>query len=344
MQHPNARLTPRGRRELVRLVEQGATLREAAAACGVAASTACVWTRRWRAARSSIRPRWRACATAPADPHRVRDAARRVSSSICAARLETGWGPRLIAGVTGVPHQTVWKVLQRAGCSRRPKPPREAANRYEWPCPGDLLHMDTRYARFTRPGHALTGDRSSTSAEKRQRVGYEYAHAIVDDHSRPGLRRAAPRRARRHRRRLRPARACLVRRPRHHRPAPDDRQRLGLHPLRPWPTCSPITACDTSQSPRRRPRPTARSSASTRPWPANGPTASPTAHATTAPEACHTGSTTTTSNAPTAQSATGHPSAAFTQRLEAGQLAGVPLSWSAPMPRVRQLPRGPVSR
>ena len=32
--------------------------------------------------------------------------------------------------------------------------PREEARRYEWPCPGDLLHMDTsRYARFERPGH-----------------------------------------------------------------------------------------------------------------------------------------------------------------------------------------------
>ena len=38
--------------------------------------------------------------------------------------------------------------------------------------------------RFTRPGHAVTGDRTSTSAEKRQRVGHEYVHAIIDDHSR----------------------------------------------------------------------------------------------------------------------------------------------------------------
>jgi transposase InsO family protein len=104
---------------------------------------------------------------------------------LCAARLETGWGPRLIAGATGVPHQTVWKVLKRAGCSRRPKAPREAANRYEWPCPGDLLHMDTkRYARFTRPGHAVTGDRTRSGAQIRAQVGYEYAHAIIDDHTR----------------------------------------------------------------------------------------------------------------------------------------------------------------
>jgi transposase InsO family protein len=48
--------------------------------------------------------------------------------------------------------------------------------------------MDTsRYARFLRPGHAVTGDRSKSSRNwmrPETRVGYDYAHAIVDDHSR----------------------------------------------------------------------------------------------------------------------------------------------------------------
>jgi transposase InsO family protein len=45
--------------------------------------------------------------------------------------------------------------------------------------------MDTkRFARFSRPGHAITGDRKTTGAEKRQRVGYEIAHSVIDDHSR----------------------------------------------------------------------------------------------------------------------------------------------------------------
>jgi transposase InsO family protein len=107
---------------------------------------------------------------------------------ICACRRETGWGPRLVAGVTGFAHSTVWKVLKRAGLSRPPRSPREPANRYEWPCPGDLLHMDTsRYARFLRPGHRVTGDRSQRSRNwmaPETRVGYDFAHAIVDDHSR----------------------------------------------------------------------------------------------------------------------------------------------------------------
>jgi hypothetical protein len=48
-----------------------------------------------------------------------------------------------------------------------------------------LLHIDTkRFARFARPGHAVTGDRHITSAERRMRLGYEWVHSLIDDHSR----------------------------------------------------------------------------------------------------------------------------------------------------------------
>ena len=122
-------------------------------------------------------------------PHRSpRQLAPEFEEAICECRRETGWGPRLVAGATGFCHSTVWNVLKRAGLSRRPPTAREPANRYEWPCPGDLLHMDTsRYARFQRPGHRVTGDRSQQSRRwmrPETRVGYDYAHAIVDDHSR----------------------------------------------------------------------------------------------------------------------------------------------------------------
>lgn len=104
---------------------------------------------------------------------------------ICAARRRTGWGPRLVAGETGHPHATVWRTLRRAGLSRLPRAPREQPRRYEWPCPGDLLHIDTkRFSRFTRPGHAVTGIRDRTGAERRLRVGHEFVHSLVDDHSR----------------------------------------------------------------------------------------------------------------------------------------------------------------
>jgi transposase InsO family protein len=189
MQHPNARLTPRGRRELVRLVEGGATLRAAAASCCVAVSTAHRWVSRWRAASSSERASLVCLSDRSSRPFRSpRRVCVELEQRVLEARRSTGWGPRLVAGIVGVPHQTVSRVLERHGCSRAPRREREAANRYEWPCPGDLLHMDvSRYARFRRPGHARTGDRSQRTRHWMQpgtRVGYQYAHAIVDDHSR----------------------------------------------------------------------------------------------------------------------------------------------------------------
>jgi transposase InsO family protein len=104
---------------------------------------------------------------------------------VCAARRRTGWGPRLIATEVEMAHSTVSRCLQRRGCSRAPREPREEAQRFEWPCPGDLLQMDTkRFPRFTRPGHAVTGDRHRTGVEKRMRIGHEFVHSILDDHSR----------------------------------------------------------------------------------------------------------------------------------------------------------------
>ena len=48
--------------------------------------------------------------------------------------------------------------------------------------------MDTaRYASFERPGHRVTGDRSQRSRNwmaPETRVGYDFCHAIVDDHTR----------------------------------------------------------------------------------------------------------------------------------------------------------------
>jgi transposase len=186
MQHPNARLTPRGRLELVLLVERGASLRFAAAACNVALSTAHRWVMRWRAATAAQRASLACLLDRSSRPHRSpRLLADELQQRVVEARAQTGWGPRLLAGPLGLAHQTVWKVLHRHGCSRPPRAVREAPNRYEWPCPGDLLHMDvSRYARFARPGHAMTGDRRMTSADKQRVNGYDFAHAIVDDHSR----------------------------------------------------------------------------------------------------------------------------------------------------------------
>ena len=187
MAHANARLGPAGRRELVRLIgELGWPERRAAECCGVSRATAHRWKRRWLAASEHDR---RSGAWARDRSSRPRRSPTRtavaVEARVLAARERTGWGPRLIAGETGVAHSTVHAILKRHGRSRAPRAAREAFRRYEWPCPGDLLHMDVkRYPRFRRPGHAMTGDRRAAPLQRTNPLGHDYFHAIVDDHSR----------------------------------------------------------------------------------------------------------------------------------------------------------------
>ena len=184
--HGRAKLGPAGRLALCEAIERGQTFREAAAALSVSPATAHKWWQRYEAASSAER---RSLAWAADRTSRPRCSPRLLAIAeqrrICEVRRHTGWGPRLVAGLTGHPHSTVWKVLHRHGQSRRPRIPREAANRYEWPCPGDLLHIDVKsYSRFEKPGHAVTGDRSRPGREHRKHLGQDYAHAAVDDHSR----------------------------------------------------------------------------------------------------------------------------------------------------------------
>jgi len=173
--------------ELVELcLERAMTRRQAAAWRRVSVSTVQYWIDRYRHADAAERASGAWAQDRPSTPHRQpARVSEQVHDRVCAARRRTGWGPRLLASELGMAHATVSRCLVRRGLSRQPAASREPVRRFEWPCPGDLLQMDTkRLARFTRPGHAVTGDRRSTGAEKRRRVGWEFCHSILDDHSR----------------------------------------------------------------------------------------------------------------------------------------------------------------
>lgn len=184
--HRNAKLGLAGRFALVKTIEQGCSMREAARRHGVSPATACTWWGRWRSASAEERHTLACLFDRSSRPHHSpRMLPAGVQAQICAERRRSGHGPRPIAGRLGLAHATVWKALRRGGCSRPEPKPRDPARRYEWPCPGDLLHIDwTTLARFAEPGHAVTGDRTSSAEKKRRRLGYDVVHAIVDDHSR----------------------------------------------------------------------------------------------------------------------------------------------------------------
>jgi transposase InsO family protein len=186
-QHLRGKLGPAGRIALVRLMrDHGVSERAAAGALSVAPSTAHHWSVRERQASAAERVSGAWALDRSSRPHHCpRRTPAGVERRVCEARWRTGWGPRLLAAETGVAHSTISAILTRYDCSRPARADRAAVVRYEWPCPGDLLHMDVkRYPRFARPGHALTGDRTKTRQEKIHPLGHDYFHAVVDDHSR----------------------------------------------------------------------------------------------------------------------------------------------------------------
>ena len=184
--HGNAALGPAGRLALAQAIESGMTQKAAAAAFCVAPATAHRWWHRYRAASSEERRTGAWLRDRSSRPHRH---PRRLSATeeepILRARRETGLGPGRLAGICRRARSTIWKVLARHGLSRRQRSARQTYRRYEWSRPGALLHVDVaRLARFERPGHAVTGVRDKTGAEKRARWGYVYLHCVIDDHSR----------------------------------------------------------------------------------------------------------------------------------------------------------------
>ena len=293
--------------------EQGMSFEQAAACSNVAKSTVWTWVWRWRSAPPQERARLSCLEDRPCRPRRCpRMLTSRAHDRVCRVRRRTGWGPRLIATEVGLPHATVHRALRRRGMSRRPRPVREAVVRYEWPCPGDLLHIDTkRFQRFTRPGHAVTGDRFRSGAEKRMGIGHEFVHSLLDDHSRLAYSELHPDE------RAQTVTAFVKR-------ALEFFAGHGITAKRLFSDNGFIYTKNRSLREllarheirhmlieARRPRPTARSSATSRRSSANGAWASATADRLIVLAPCHTGCTITTSSGATQPLVTARRSVAF---------------------------------
>ena len=178
--HQNARLTIYSREQLARrVVEQGLTLKLAAASFKVSAKTAAKWVRRYRedgaeglGDRSSRPLRSPRLTASP------------LSEQVLALRRLRYNGLR-IAMTLGLSRATVSRILRRAGMNRlRSLDPPPPVVRYEHKRPGSLIHFDIkRLARIVKPGHRVHGDRTRET----RGAGYEYLHIAIDDHSRIGF-------------------------------------------------------------------------------------------------------------------------------------------------------------
>jgi len=191
--HANARLTPHGRWLLVQRVRvQGRPIAHVARELGVSRQCAHRWVARFDAegraglVDRSSRPRRSPAAT---EPQRV--------AAVLAARAGLRRGPEELARATGVPARTVSRILRRAGVpylwqcdpvtGQRIRASKTTAARYEHPHPGDLVHVDVKkIGRIPAGGGWKAHGRSMgrTAAQKRARIGYDFVHAAVDDHSR----------------------------------------------------------------------------------------------------------------------------------------------------------------
>ncbi len=181
--HRNARTCPNSRRLIgERVCERGWSLARAAEAAGVSERTAWKWVCRYRAG-ESLEDR----SSAPRSiPHRTAEG--RVDAIGALRRLRLTAAE--IAELLGMALSTVSRWLKRIGLGKRSRlEPPEPANRYERARPGELVHIDVKkLGRFIRPGFRATGDRSSRGAAGYQasanKLGWEYVHVCVDDHSR----------------------------------------------------------------------------------------------------------------------------------------------------------------
>ena len=167
MEDGRCRLGLGGRLALVELIEQGSTLRAAAAALNVAPATAHRWWHRWRSASEQERSS-RSCLRArppvpKSCPWRLSAEAER---RILDARARTNLGPARLAGLVGYRRSTIWKVLWRHGCSQRRRTPKQRfTRRYEWSEPGALLHMDAKQLPvYSEPGPGPTATARASSA------------------------------------------------------------------------------------------------------------------------------------------------------------------------------------
>jgi transposase InsO family protein len=193
MAHRNARLTPHGRRLLVRRVrDEGMPVAHAAKAMGVSRKCGHYWLARYDAEGDaglydrSSRPHTM--------PTRTSD---EVEQQVLAARVEHRRGQDWLGPELGVAPRTVSRILRRHDmprlCTLDPmtgeviRSSKETAIRYERDRPGELVHMDVKKIGRVPDGggwRAHGRPATSTTRDRKAGVGYDYVHSVVDDNSR----------------------------------------------------------------------------------------------------------------------------------------------------------------
>lgn len=192
MSHANARLTVHGRRLIVERARQGWKQAHIAAAMGVSRRCVKRWIDRHRDEGEA------GLADRSSRPHRSpRRTPAEVEAVVVAVREAERVGPDEIAARTGVPPRTVSRILARHGVPHLARldpitgelirASKVTAVRYERDRPGELVHMDVKkLGRIPDGGGWKAHGRASGSIQRNRnsKVGFDYVHSLVDDHTR----------------------------------------------------------------------------------------------------------------------------------------------------------------
>lgn len=192
MSHRNARTTFQGRLLIVERHRAGWPQAHIAKAMGVSRRCVRKWLDRYAAeGEAGLHDR-------SSRPHSCpRRTSAEVEQRILETRRRERRGPDWIGAELGVPARTVSRVLARHRmprlCTMDPltgwviRASKSTAVRYERDRPGELVHMDVKkigripngggWRAHGRGAGSITRDRST-------KVGFDYVHSMVDDHSR----------------------------------------------------------------------------------------------------------------------------------------------------------------
>lgn len=192
MSHRNARLTIHGRLLIVERHQAGMPKSHIAAAMGVSRGCVKKWIDRYDDEGEaglhdrSSRPHSTPTRTSP-----------EVEAQVVAARDEHREGPDTLDPKIGVPARTVSRILRRHQmpylCELDQmtgeviRSSKQTAKRYEREYPGELVHMDVKkLGRIPDGGGWKAHGRASGSIQRDRstKVGFDYVHSLVDDHSR----------------------------------------------------------------------------------------------------------------------------------------------------------------
>lgn len=194
MSHANARTNLFARRLMVARVRAGWPAAHVAEQLGVSRATVYKWLRRYDEGGDE------ALADRSSRPHRMpQRTSGKVEEKVLTARRRRRRGAVVLAAELGMNPSTVGRILARHDVphlsaidpitGEAVRTSRRSLHRYEHRTPGSMVHVDVKkLGRIPAGGgwrlHGREAAVSVANRHKKIRIGYDYVHTAIDDHTR----------------------------------------------------------------------------------------------------------------------------------------------------------------